>query len=149
VTSCACTLVTRDSETQLLEVWLESAKSRIDWLQEIATRERQVSEEVYAALVEEAYKPTNRGWMNEMEISHADGGVFAWVKTETLSGGNGPVAHHDLNKLNTTQHRNTSSLVTFTLLPVMEANDGWCRRAIAVYPVRQHLPHYPSMVLFL
>jgi hypothetical protein len=39
-----------------------------------------------AAFVTKACKPKNRGWMNEMETSQEDGGVFAWVKNANTTG---------------------------------------------------------------
>jgi Protein kinase domain len=68
-----------------LEDWMDSVSNQGEWIDAIAKRESEISEEAYGALVEEAYKPKNRGWMNEMEIGNKDGGVFSWVKKENLA----------------------------------------------------------------
>jgi hypothetical protein len=67
-----------------LEEWIDGV-SRVpeEWMHGIVAREKEISEEAHAALVQEAYKPKNRGWMNEMEIGQK-GDVFAWVKKENL-----------------------------------------------------------------
>lgn len=44
----------------------------------------EISEEAYAMLAIEAYKPENRGWMEEMDIAQK-GSVFAWVKKENVA----------------------------------------------------------------
>jgi serine/threonine protein kinase len=68
-----------------LEDWVDGVTDNREWVSAIGTREREISEEAYASLAEEAYKPKNRDWMNEMEIGYKEGGMFAWVKKENLN----------------------------------------------------------------
>jgi Ran GTPase-activating protein (RanGAP) involved in mRNA processing and transport len=67
-------------EIRSLEDWVDGVSDQSSWIAAINAREHEISEEAYASLVAEAYKPTNRGWMDEMEIVHRGGGEFAWVK---------------------------------------------------------------------
>jgi Protein kinase domain len=67
-------------EIRSLEDWVDGVSDQSKWIEAVSAREREISEEAYASLVEEAYKPKNRGWMDEMEIGHRGGGEFAWVK---------------------------------------------------------------------
>jgi Protein kinase domain len=76
-------ILLEQDDIRSLEEWVESISDESSWIDEISSRERQITEEAYGALVEEAYKPKNRGWMNEMEIAQKDG-AFAWVKKENV-----------------------------------------------------------------
>jgi Protein kinase domain len=68
-----------------IEEWAYGISDQRRLVDAMSSREKEISEEAYGALVEEAYKPKNRGWMDEMDIGHKDGGIFAWVKKENLS----------------------------------------------------------------
>jgi Protein kinase domain len=68
-----------EEDIRSVQAWLEDL-SEIPLSDAIASHEREISEEAYGALATEAYKPSNRSWMNEMEIGHKEAGVFAWVK---------------------------------------------------------------------
>jgi hypothetical protein len=65
-----------------LEEWMDGAAGGHSLNLAIAMLEGDIPEEAYEALLEEAYKPMNRGWMDEMEIAQRDKGEFAWVKKE-------------------------------------------------------------------
>jgi serine/threonine protein kinase len=75
-------LLLKAEDMASLEKWLSGVANRSDLLDAIARRDGEIPEEAYAALVEEAYKPQNRGWMDEMEIAQRGGSIFAWVKKE-------------------------------------------------------------------
>jgi Protein kinase domain len=72
-------LLVSEEDIRSVQDWLEEL-SDSPWTDAIAMHEHEVSEEAYGALLTEAYKPKNRGWMNEMEICQKGAGVFAWVK---------------------------------------------------------------------
>jgi serine/threonine protein kinase len=69
-----------------VEQWVDEAcQASSDSLSEyMEKRAREISEEAYASLAIEAYKPENRGWMEEMDIAQK-GSVFAWVKKENAA----------------------------------------------------------------
>jgi hypothetical protein len=69
-----------------VEQWVDEAcQASSDSISEyMEKRAREISEEAYASLAIEAYKPENRGWMEEMDIAQK-GSVFAWVKKENAA----------------------------------------------------------------
>jgi hypothetical protein len=74
-----------DALTQV-EQWVDEAcQASSDSVSEyMEKRAREISEEAYASLAIEAYKPENRGWMEEMDIAQK-GSVFAWVKKANVA----------------------------------------------------------------
>lgn len=67
-----------------IEEWVdEASRDGVTVTEYMQTRAREVSEEAYAALVTEAYKPENLGWMQEMIIVQKDN-MFAWVKKDNV-----------------------------------------------------------------
>jgi hypothetical protein len=64
--------------------WIDECQDADD-LQTFArgTEEHQLSPEAFGAVALEAYKPKNRGWMQEMEIANK-GNIFGWVKKENV-----------------------------------------------------------------
>jgi Protein kinase domain len=77
-------LLLTPEDIRSIEEWVAGVSDRPELMNAISCREREISEEAYGALVEEAYKPSNRGWKNEMEIGRSKGGSFAWVKKENV-----------------------------------------------------------------
>jgi serine/threonine protein kinase len=71
-------------DIQSLEEWVDGVSDQRAWIDTIASHEREISEAAYGALIEEAYKPENRGWMREMDIGCSGDNAFAWVKKENL-----------------------------------------------------------------
>lgn len=53
--------------------------NREEFQELIRKREGEIPENAYGAIAIEAYKPGNRDWMEEMEITH-NGSEHAWVK---------------------------------------------------------------------
>jgi len=78
-----------DSDPTALESlkgWLDQCSDCLDgdkMHQLIREREGEISEEAYGALATVVYKPKNRSWMSEMEISNR-GSEYAWVKKENV-----------------------------------------------------------------
>ena len=66
-------------ELETLQEWTEKCQETNDLGAYFKKLENEISEEAYGAVAMEAYKPSNRGWANEMEIANK-GDVFAWVK---------------------------------------------------------------------
>jgi serine/threonine protein kinase len=75
-------ILVTEEDIKSVQDWLDDISCQSQWSDTIASHESAISEEAYSTLATEAYKPNNRGWMNEMEIAQNDGGVFAWVKKE-------------------------------------------------------------------
>jgi Protein kinase domain len=63
-----------------VEEWVEGVADQQDLIAAISRRASEIPAVAFRAVAEEAYKPKNCGWMDEMEIAEKDGGVFAWVK---------------------------------------------------------------------
>jgi Protein kinase domain len=59
--------------------WLRRIKDPNEFPNAIANQQSQIPEAAFAALAEEALKPYNLGWMDEMDIAEKEGGLFAWV----------------------------------------------------------------------
>jgi Protein kinase domain len=85
-------LLLEAEDIRSLEEWVEGVSDQRDLIAAIARRDSEISAEAYQALADEAYKPKNCGWKDEMEIAEKDGGVFAWVKKENVQAWKSTVA---------------------------------------------------------
>ena len=66
-----------------LRGWLDQCLEGENLQEFIRNREKEIPPEVYGAIAVEAYKPKNRGWMEEMEIA-SRGSIMAWVKKDNV-----------------------------------------------------------------
>jgi Protein kinase domain len=67
-----------------LDEWFARVEEQGQLFEVLEQRAQSINEKVYGSLVEEAYKPKNQGWIEEMKIGHRGRGEFAWVKKDNL-----------------------------------------------------------------